>query len=190
MNQAANQMILAAWLGWVALWAVWSRGTKRVIRRESLWSRALHLGPLLVAVLLLIDPRDLPSALDAALLPPAFWLGPVSLVVTLAGLGFAIWARVTIAGNWSGTVTLKQDHELVRGGPYAWVRHPIYTGLILALTGTAIATDAWRGWIAVAVVTASFLRKLRTEEAFMREAFGAAYDAYAQSVPALVPGAK
>jgi protein-S-isoprenylcysteine O-methyltransferase Ste14 len=190
MRLTADHLIVAAWLAWVALWVIWARNTKRVLRHEGWASRALHLVPLWLAVLLLVDPRDQPALFTTVLLPPAAWMGWAGLGITLAGLGFAIWARVTIAGNWSGTVTLKQGHELVQSGPYAMVRHPIYTGLILALAGTALATDAPRGWLAVVIVAASFARKLRTEEAFMRAAFGAAYHEYAAMVPALLPKLK
>jgi protein-S-isoprenylcysteine O-methyltransferase Ste14 len=76
---------------------------------------------------------------------------------------------------------------LVRTGPYALARHPIYTGMLTGLLGTALAVDAWRALAAFVIVTVAFLRKLRTEEAFMRAEFGAAYDTYRAEVPALVP---
>ena len=79
-----------------------------------------------------------------------------------AGLAFAVWARVYLGRNWSGTVTVKQDHELIRSGPYGFVRHPIYTGLLLAMLGTAIAIGEWRGLVAFALFTIGFLLKLRS----------------------------
>ena len=107
--------------------------------------------------------------------------------LTLAGIAFAIWARVWIAGNWSSDVTLKRDHELITTGPYRWVRHPIYTGVLLAILGTALAVGEWRGLLAVVLAGAAFWRKLGIEEAVMRRQFGAAYDRYAENVPALIP---
>jgi protein-S-isoprenylcysteine O-methyltransferase Ste14 len=92
-----------------------------------------------------------------------------------------------IADNWSGDVQLKRDHELIVKGPYALVRHPIYTGLLLAFVGSALAVGEWRGGLAVAIVAVSFWRKLRREEAFMRQQFGETYARYAASVPALIP---
>ena len=92
-----------------------------------------------------------------------------------------------LAGNWSGTVTLKQDHELVRSGPYALVRHPIYTGILLATIGAVVANDRWSAVLALALMAAAFLRKIATEERFMAEAFGPAYADYRRATARLVP---
>ena len=113
-----------------------------------------------------------------------FWVGAA---ITAAGLSFAIWARRHIGRNWSATVTLKQDHELVTSGPYAFVRHPIYTGLLFGFIGSAIALGQWRGIVAVAIAYLSLLRKYLLEERWMRERFGTAYADYSRRVKALVP---
>jgi protein-S-isoprenylcysteine O-methyltransferase Ste14 len=89
--------------------------------------------------------------------------------------------------NWSGAVTIKDGHELVTSGPYALVRHPIYTGLLLAFLGSAVALGDWRGALAFALAAGALWRKLRLEERWMREQFGDAYQAYSQRVAALVP---
>jgi len=109
-------------------------------------------------------------------------------VVAALGLALTVWARMHLGANWSGTVTVKQDHELVRSGPYAWVRHPIYTGLLLMLAGTALALGEWRGVLALLIAFAALWRKLKLEERWMRETFGTAYDDYRRSVKALLPG--
>lgn len=87
----------------------------------------------------------------------------------------------------SATVTVKEDHELVRTGPYRFVRHPIYTGLLLGFIGTAVARAEWRGVLAVALVFISLWRKLKLEERWMGETFGARYASYKREVRALVP---
>ena len=177
----------AVWLAWALYWAAAARGAKRTARREPLWSRAAHVGPLLAAAWLLGAPQ-LPWPVLHQRLPfageAAAWVGAV-----IAALGFAltVWARVHLGSNWSGTVTVKQGHELVRSGPYAWVRHPIYTGLLLMLIGTALALGEWRGVIAVLITFAALWRKLTLEERWMRETFGTAYDDYRRSVKALIP---
>ena len=104
-----------------------------------------------------------------------------------AGLGFAIAARIQLAGNWSATVTLKQDHELVRHGPYRWVRHPIYTGLLVAILGCAVAEGEWRGPVALALFTIAFVIKSGIEERYLTDQFGDAYARYRREVPALLP---
>jgi protein-S-isoprenylcysteine O-methyltransferase Ste14 len=120
-------------------------------------------------------------------LPMAAWPFWVGAAVTAAGLLFAVWARRHIGRNWSGIVTLKKDHELVTSGPYALVRHPIYTGLVLAFAGSAVARAEWRGVLAVVIVLWALWRKLRVEERWMREQFGDAYEAYRRRVSALIP---
>jgi protein-S-isoprenylcysteine O-methyltransferase Ste14 len=113
-----------------------------------------------------------------------YWIG---FAVLLAGVALAVWARVHLGRNWSGTVTVKQDHELIRSGPYGYVRHPIYTGLIAGLIGTAICSGTLRAAIGVAIISAALYVKSRTEERFMRETFPGQYERYRAAVPALVP---
>lgn len=99
-----------------------------------------------------------------------------------------VWARVYLGRNWSGVASIKADHELITGGPYRWVRHPIYSGLALAFIGTAMAVGQWRAVLAVMLALIAIAHRIIVEERFMREQFGSVYDAYAHRVRALVPG--
>jgi protein-S-isoprenylcysteine O-methyltransferase Ste14 len=177
----------ALWLAWGAYWWAMSGRVKAAARTESIVSRLLHVVPLMVAALLLWLPRRGIPVLDARFLPAAAWLFWAGAALTLAGLSFTVWARVHLGRNWSGIVTVKEGHELITSGPYRIVRHPIYTGLLLAFVGSAVGLGEWRGVLAVALVLAALWRKLRVEEAWMREQFGAVYESYAQRVAALVP---
>ena len=103
------------------------------------------------------------------------------------GLAFSVWARVYLGRNWSATVTVKEDHELIRSGPYSLVRHPIYTGLLLGFIGTAIVRGEWRGVLAVLIVFVALWRKLRLEERWMSETFGEEYRRYREHSAALIP---
>jgi len=179
-------LLLALWTGWAFYWWLTSIDVKKTTRREPLVSRVLHLGPMLVAATILWSPRFVPG-LETRFMPWAPWEYWLGVGVTVGGLAFAVWARRHIGRNWSAIVTLKQDHELVTSGPYALVRHPIYTGLLLGFLGSAIALGQWRGLLAVAIVYVALLRKYRLEERWMRERFGVAYDAYRARVKALVP---
>lgn len=187
MSPLYRHLFAAMWIAWALYWWAVSGNVKATVRRESLVSRLLHIGPLAVAALLLAAPHGPMAVLDERILPwtvALFWIGAA---LTLAGLLLTVWARVHLGTNWSGTVTLKRGHELVTSGPYAIVRHPIYTGLLLACLGSALARDEWRGVVALALVVLALWRKLRHEERWMREQFGDAYGAYARRVAALVP---
>jgi protein-S-isoprenylcysteine O-methyltransferase Ste14 len=182
-----RQLLLGMWLAWVIYWVVSAATAKATRRRESLGSRLSHVLPLLIGVYLIVWPQLQVPWLSDPLLPEVaarYWL---AVVLVALGLGFTVWARVHLGKNWSGTVTQKQDHELIRSGPYACVRHPIYTGLLAALLGSAIALGELRGFAGVLIVLASFWRKLRIEESFMRELFPGQYERYMAEVPALVP---
>ena len=182
-----RQLMLGLWLVWALCWVVSGFTTKANLRRESLGSRLSHVVPLAFGMYLVVWPRVRVPWLSVQVLPDVlarYWFG-VALVAL--GLAFTVWARVRLGRNWSGTVTQKADHELIRSGPYALVRHPIYTGLLTALLGSAIALGEPRGFLGVLIVLASFWRKLRIEEGFMRELFPGQYERYIAEVPALVP---
>ncbi len=187
MTQPIPFLVPALWIAWVIYWTVSAAKVKATARSESFWSRAGHGAPLIVAVILFALPTLPAGFLFERMFPfgaVTYWTG---VTIEVAGLTFAIWARVFLGRNWSATVTIKHDHELVRGGPYRWVRHPIYTGLLFALVGTAIARGEWRGVLAVAIVFASAWRKLKIEERWLRETFGADYAKYQAEVAALIP---
>ena len=187
MTYAYRHLFHFMWLGWVAYWWAASFNVKATARREPLQSRLSHIVPLTIAVALLWLPESPIEVLGKRFLPVAvgpFWIGAV---LTLAGLLFTVWARVHLGRNWSGTITVKQDHDLITSGPYRFVRHPIYTGLLLALIGFALARGEWRGVVALGLAFAAFWRKLRIEEQWMREQFGGAYEEYSRRVAALIP---
>ena len=177
------------WAAWALYWWITSTNVKATARREPILSRWAHLGPMAIAAWLLLAPQVALPGLDARFLaeaaaPVAFAIGAT---LTAAGLLFAVWARRHIGRNWSATVTLKEGHELVTSGPYALVRHPIYTGLLLAFMGSGFARGDLGGVVAVVLVLAALWRKLRMEERWMCEQFGEAYLAYRRRVAALVP---
>lgn len=176
-----------AWLAWACLWLVLSLSVKRSLRREHLGSLVLTTLPLVLGGLLLAGYRESGGLLDTSVVPrvPAmYWIG---IVMTIGGLAFSAWARIYIGRNWSGTVQVKQDHELIRTGPYGFVRHPIYTGMLAAFLGTAVAMDEWRGVLAFGIVLAGLLYRMKLEERWMAETFGGAYADYRKQTKALIP---
>ncbi len=177
----------AMWLGFFAYWWAMSRNVKAAERLESMPSRFTRMALIVVAGLLLGLPRVPLQLLNEPVLPPSalcFWSGAA---ITAAGLLFSVWARQHLGGNWSQAVTVKEDHELIQSGPYGLVRHPIYTGLLLAFVGSAIARGEWRGLLATALMFVALWSKLRLEEKWMRAQFGESYENYSQRVSALVP---
>ena len=122
--------------------------------------------------------------------PRSFALYWTGVALLAAGLLFAVWARVHLGRNWSGAVTVKEGHELIRTGPYKLTRHPIYSGLLLAVIGTAITSGTLRAWVGVVIIAIAFAVKVRAEERFMRETFPGEYERYCEEVPALVPFTK
>jgi protein-S-isoprenylcysteine O-methyltransferase Ste14 len=179
-------VIPVLWLAWGVFWMAAAFRTKPTLWRESFGSRASHVILLLAAAVLLARPRWLPALLSERVVPAGTVLPIFGAVMVAAGLGFCVWARIHLGRNWSGIITVKQDHTLVRTGPYRVVRHPIYTGLLLALIGTAAAIGEWRGILAVMCALIGFLRKLQVEEERMRENFPE-YAQYRRQTAALIP---
>ena len=175
------------WVGYLAYWRLMSRDVKATKREELASERLFRLVAMLCAVDLLAYPQIMFPPLGWRFLPAGdfwFWTGAA---VTAGGLMFSVWARRHLGNNWSQSVTIKEDHELITSGPYAVVRHPIYTGLLAAFAGSAMARGEWRGVLAVVLVTIVLWRKLRLEEEWMQSQFGDAYKTYAHRVRRLVP---
>ena len=177
----------ALWIAFIIYWRIKAVDTKTTRRLEPVASRLLRALTFLIAIVLLSTTR-LPlrwlyhQPWPAGLWP--FWLGATVMV---AGLLFAVWAREHLGRNWSSSVTIKQGHELITTGPYAVVRHPIYTGILAGLLGTAIALSQVRGFIGFVLFFLVLWLKLRREEQWMRSQFEETYAAYACQTAALVP---
>ncbi|HEX5133070.1 MAG TPA: isoprenylcysteine carboxylmethyltransferase family protein [Candidatus Krumholzibacteria bacterium] len=179
-------------LCWLAVGAYWLWSARRVKAPERTESRARRF---LV--------YWLPFGVAFNLLGPGKWFGhsllrenfvphttPVyacGLALCALGAALAIWSRHLLGSNWSGTVQLKRDHELIVAGPYRSVRHPIYSGLLLLFLGNTLMVGDWRGLLAVTIVFASFWIKLRREEQWLTQRFGEAYVDYRRHTKALVP---
>lgn len=167
-----RQWINALWILFAAYWLISAFKLKKTKKRESWGQRFLYVLPLAIAFYLLSRPEAHYGWLGARLVPAsdaAAWIG---VAFTAAGVATAIWARRHLGANWSGVVTLKEGHELIRTGPYRNIRHPIYTGILLGLLGTAVAVGEVRGLLGVAIAWFSFYTKARREESFLTQEFG------------------
>jgi protein-S-isoprenylcysteine O-methyltransferase Ste14 len=179
--------IPVCWLIWATIWFAAARSVKKTIRREDDISRLTNSAPLFIAGVLLAFPRQWLGILGAGWHLVGFATYILAAVLVAAGLGFAIWARYHLGRNWSGVITVKEDHTLVGTGPYALVRHPIYTGLLVAIIGSAIARADLAALLAIACASFSIIRRVDIEERWMSETFGEAYARYRLETPALVP---
>jgi protein-S-isoprenylcysteine O-methyltransferase Ste14 len=187
MTLEVGRWIESVWLLVGVCWLVAALRSKPVARREKLLTRVGHLAIMTAACILLFSGWARVGALGDRFLSESDRVGWAGLGLTVVGCAFAVWARLWLGANWSATVTRKQDHELVRSGPYAVVRHPIYAGFLLAILGTALALGEVRGLVALALAFVGWFTKARTEERFLVEEFGAAYLRYRREVKQLIP---
>ena len=175
---------------WILLglyWLVSALKRKRTKKREAWYERLRYFIPLVGAFMLISRPEARTGWLGTRFVPfstAVEWFG-VSL--TAVGVAVAFWARWHLGANWSGVVTLKEGHELVRTGPYRAMRHPIYTGMLLALLGTALGIGEMRGLIAFAVAWLSFYWKARREESFLAQEFGGRFEEHARHTGMFLP---
>jgi protein-S-isoprenylcysteine O-methyltransferase Ste14 len=175
------------WTVWGLSWVALAFQTKKTLQRESFASRLSYTVFAFAAVWFLFLSRHLSGSWGTAVLPDWPWIRWLGVGITALGFAVTYWARWTLGKNWSGNVTVKVGHELIRTGPYRLVRHPIYTGMMVAAAGTAMALNQRRGIIAFVLLWISFTLKRMKEEEFMRQTFGAQYDDYARVTGAIFP---
>lgn len=183
----ALNIISVCWILFAVIWLLAAFATKQSVYRESTVQRLRYTIPILLCGFLLAKGHRLSDPLDYRVIPHIEALAWSGVVLCIAGLAFCIWARFTLGRNWSGVVTLKGGHELITSGPYALVRHPIYTGLLTMFVGTVIVLGHVAGIIAMPFVFGSLWIKLRYEERLMLKQFPNEYAGYQQRVKRLIP---
>jgi protein-S-isoprenylcysteine O-methyltransferase Ste14 len=186
MAAISNHLILACWIIFFVYWLISAQRVKAVAEKQSLGSALAHRLPVGLGWWLLAYPL-FPPPLNLALIPRTDVARLIGVLVCAYGLFITIWARRTLAGNWSSDVTFKQGHELIRSGPYRFVRHPIYTGLLIMSLGTAIEIGRLHCWLSILLTAAGFWIKLTQEERLLRRHFPDTYPGYQKEVKALVP---
>lgn len=189
-NVTDDVIILALWLAFLAYWAFSAIGVKRDIRRRAwLPSLVFRIAVAVIVVLLLRmtalrrPARSLPRV---RIIPANPVIELIGVALCAVGIAFAIWARWHLGRNWSSVPTLKEGHELVTSGPYARVRHPIYTGMLTAALGSAL-TLGGVALIAFVACCVAFLWRVPVEERLMQQQFPNDYPAYRARTKALIP---
>ncbi len=125
--------------------------------------------------------------LASRLIPPAVWVNVLGCAMCSLGVAVAIWSRHLLGENWSGAITLKENHTLIQSGPYSTVRHPIYAGMMFAMLGTALVVGEVKAILALCGFFWLF-KKMKQEELLMRIAFPSEYPDYQRHVKKLIPG--
>jgi protein-S-isoprenylcysteine O-methyltransferase Ste14 len=175
------------WMLLCLYWFISALRMKAVKSRESLGKRLTYVIPLAMGLTLLFNIRAHYGWLGARFAPDTTALAVIGLTLTAAGVVLAMWARYTLGENWSAAVSIRQDHELIRKGPYRTMRHPIYTGILLGLLGTVLVVGEVRGLLAFAIIGISFYTKARKEEAFLSREFGSNFEAHAKRTGMFLP---
>ena len=175
------ELVLA--IGWAAFWTYWLVAAFSMKRGHVPWARELRVRALIVVLAIVLTRL---GAFRGHGLNTDPWRAGVGLLLFALGLGFAIWARVHIGRNWGTPMSQKDDPELVTSGPYHLVRHPIYSGILIAGVGTALALS-WFWLIAVALAGVYFAYSATIEERNMAKQFPESYPAYRRSTKMLVP---
>ncbi len=176
---------------WYAFGLFWLAAAFRVKSTKAIEPAParIYTIALLAAAFYLLFAHEVPIPwLNQRFIPVNSLFGKLGVALTFLGVAIAIWARIAIGSNWSARVVVKQGHELVRSGPYAYVRHPIYTGFLLAVIGTTIVIGEWRGVAAIAILAVAHTLKAQREEAAMISEFGETYQQYRRQTGFLFPG--
>ena len=170
--------------GWVVFWIYWIAASVGVKAGRTRWTRFAGIRVVVILAALLLLRLGVFKGHRAVTVDP--WLQGIGLALFVLGLALAVWARIYIGQNWGMPMSEKADPELVTTGPYSAIRHPIYSGIILAMIGTTLAVSLY--WlIAVVLVGAYFLYSATMEERYMTEVFPDAYPRYKQSTKMLIP---
>ncbi|MGB0123578.1 MAG: isoprenylcysteine carboxylmethyltransferase family protein [Silvibacterium sp.] len=189
MGPFIERWVGVIWLVFGIVWMVAAMISKRSVQRQTYGSRILQSGLIFIIMLFIFNFWNFFARgwLTTRLIPETpFWV-LFGAVMAVTGVLLCFWARTILGSNWSGMVTIKQNHELILRGPYAIVRHPIYTGLLTGMLGTAIIYGLARCFMGVFVCGVALWLKLRIEERFMAQQFGQQYAQYRQRTRALVP---
>jgi protein-S-isoprenylcysteine O-methyltransferase Ste14 len=187
MEILLRYIVPGLWAVFYAIWGLAALGAKEPQRSESPFSRLAILLVTILGFALALTAWFRIGPLAWRFTPHTLTWALAGVLIEALGIGYALLARAYLGRNWSGTVAIKKDHQLISSGPYALSRNPIYTGILLGLLGTAIAYGELRGLFGLALVLLAFLAKMSIEEKFLSQQFGAEYTQYRRHVKALIP---
>jgi protein-S-isoprenylcysteine O-methyltransferase Ste14 len=188
LRWSPDYLVGASWLLFAAYWLATALGAKAASKVEEASARIGHIVLMMVGFVALYD--SAPQGLDwlnRRFVPEERWIMWLGAYLAFAGVLFAIWARRTIGKEWSAEVQIKEGHQLIRSGPYAHIRHPIYTGILIAIAGTALAVGQYRGLLGLGIIAIGFVRKAKKEEMFLAGQFGPAFEEHRRRTGFFLP---
>ena len=161
MQRIALYVTVACWVAFYAYWLASGFFTKQTAKRESFIGSLIYRLPVALAGILLVYAARMPKPMSAAIFPDTTPICVLVIAFSTTGVVICIWARITLGRNWSSVVVLKVGHELVQAGPYRFVRHPIYSGIILMFAAIVLLVERAVGILAFCLFVYSFVLKLR-----------------------------
>ncbi len=187
VREVFRLLLLFPWVVFIVYWIIGALKTQATRTEEPFSSRFLVLLIEIVGYFLVFRRSAGIGFLGTRFLPRTFLGAVTGTALTWMGIGLAIWARYHLAEYWSARVTIKENHQLIRTGPYTHLRHPIYTGLILATIGSALVIGQWRCLIGLCLVVAGYCLKAKTEESMLTQQFGEAFREHQKHTGFLIP---
>jgi protein-S-isoprenylcysteine O-methyltransferase Ste14 len=181
-----STIISVFWIIFIAYWLVSAIGVKKNVKRSGAWARSAGIRLVFIIIILVFFSVLYRGYNYNNIFIPSPAVQVIGVALSALGIAFAIWARVHLGRDWSGIPSMKEGHELVTSGPYRFVRHPIYTGILLAIFGSALVGGVF--WIIVFIVSCvTFLYRIPVEEGFMMQLFPNTYPDYKKRTKALIP---
>jgi protein-S-isoprenylcysteine O-methyltransferase Ste14 len=175
------------WSAIFIYWLISSFAVKKTVKKQSGWGRILYIICVLTAFIFLFGNYFSFDFLELPILPQTDVWKITGVILCALGLAFSLMARIWLGENWSGRITVKENHELIQSGPYAVTRNPIYTGFLLAFTGCSMTLGQVKGYIGIIFLVVCILIKILKEEVFMQEVFGEKFGEYKSRVNRLIP---
>lgn len=184
---SVRALVWTSWSLFSLLWFLPGVFAKAARKRQPLSARILQIAITAIAYWLIAGESHFWPLLRLRLIPDSAGADLCGAALLAAGFAFAYWARIYLGANWSSDVTIKKDHSLILSGPYRFIRHPIYLGLLLATLGTAVIFGRLSGFLGLLLVAVAWKLKSLKEEEFMLEEFGAGYREYRSRVKGILP---
>lgn len=186
-NVIPAALILVLAIAWTAFGLYWGAPSKGPQSGEFKWYRLLRLVILASVFALLFWKATAIGFLGRRFVPYILGLGWIGFVAAVLGMLVASWSRIALGRYWSDKVIVQTEHQLIRNGPYSRMRHPLYSGVLLAVLGTAVVLGEIRGLLSFVILLVNYTIKAKREERILAERFGTEFRAHVAHTGFLLP---